>query len=314
MAPFGMAASINIKMPTDTASGTATTTLPRANLYVIAPGWIDTYGLTLRAGRDLSTHDSAHAPFVMLVNDAFVRAYAPSGQALDQLVGLSIVGKTIGSRTIVGVVNNTVNDSVRNEATPAIYLAMAQWDLPIPLLTRMYVTVRAPAGIAPATLTPSVTAALKAVDPTLGLGPHTLESDVRRSVAQERLVAMLSGAFGMLALLLATIGLYGVTAYTVTRRHLEIGIRLALGSTPAGVVRLVLARVAVLIGLGVLVGVAGGVWVGQFAAPLLFGVTQRDPGTLAAAAAILALIGAIAGGLPAWRASRLDPTRVLRAQ
>jgi putative ABC transport system permease protein len=314
MAPFGMSAPINFKMPGNTASGTAATTLPRAALFVIAPNWLDTYGLTLRAGRDFTTHDSAHAPFVMLVNDAFVRANLPSGQALDRLVGLSIVGQTLGSRTIVGIVNDTVGGSVRDEKKPAIYLPMAQWDLPIPLMTRMYVTVRAPAGIAPATLTQAVTAALKAVDPKLGLSAHTLDSDVRRSFAQERLIAMLSGAFGVLALVLATIGLYGVTAYTVTRRHLEIGIRLALGSTPGGVVRLVLARVAVLIGLGVLVGVAASVWVGQFAAPLLFGVTPRDPGTMAIATAILALIGAIAGGLPAWRASRLDPTRVLRSQ
>jgi predicted permease len=316
MAPFGMSAPINFKMPGDTGSGTGTaaTTLPRAALFVIAPTWLDTYGLTLRAGRDFTTHDSAHAPFVMLVNDAFVRANVPSGQALDQLIGLSIVGKTLGSRTIVGIVSDTVGSSVRDDKKPAIYLPMAQWDLPIPLMTRFYVTARASGGIDPATLTQSVTAALKAVDPKLGLSAHTLDSDVRRSFAQERLIAMLSGAFGILALVLATIGLYGVTAYTVTRRHLEIGIRLALGSTPGGVVRLVLARVAVLIGLGVLVGVAASVWIGQFAAPLLFGVTPRDPGTMAMAAAILALIGAVAGGLPAWRASRLDPTRVLRSQ
>jgi ABC-type antimicrobial peptide transport system permease subunit len=126
------------------------------------------------------------------------------------------------------------------------------------------------------------------------------------------MVAMLSGFFGGLALLLAGLGLYGVTAYAVSRRRAEIGIRMALGAAPAGVVRLVLRRVTVLVALGILVGAGVSVWASKFVATLLYGLEPRDPVTMAGAAVTLACIGAVAGWLPAYRASRIDPAEVLR--
>jgi ABC-type antimicrobial peptide transport system permease subunit len=122
----------------------------------------------------------------------------------------------------------------------------------------------------------------------------------------------LSGFFGALALLLAAVGLYGVTAYAVARRRTEIGIRIALGAAPACVVRLVLSRLAALVGLGVLIGAALSVWTSTFVASLLYGLEPRDPATLVGAAATLAAVGGLAGWLPAWRASRIDPAQVLR--
>jgi putative ABC transport system permease protein len=124
------------------------------------------------------------------------------------------------------------------------------------------------------------------------------------SLAQDRVVATLSAFFGVLALLLAGLGLYGVTAYAVARRRTEIGIRMALGAPPSGVVRLVLARVAVLVGTGMIVGAGASLWASQFVAPLVYGLAPRDPVTL---------IGAVAGWVPALRASRIDPAEVLRA-
>jgi putative ABC transport system permease protein len=125
-------------------------------------------------------------------------------------------------------------------------------------------------------------------------------------------VAMLAGFFGALALLLAGLGLYGVTSYAVSRRRTEIGIRMALGAAPAGVVRLVLSRVTLLVGIGVLAGAAVSVWASQFVATLLYGLAPRDPITLVGSAAVLASVGAVAGWLPAYRASRIDPAEVLR--
>ena len=123
---------------------------------------------------------------------------------------------------------------------------------------------------------------------------------------------MLSGFFGVLALLLAALGLYGVTSYAVSRRRSEIGLRMALGAAPSGVVGMVLGRVALLVGLGVLVGLGTSFWASTLVAPLLYGLPPRDPLTMTAAALVLGTIGALAGWIPAWRASRIDPARVLR--
>ena len=132
------------------------------------------------------------------------------------------------------------------------------------------------------------------------------------SLIQERIVAMLSGFFGGLALLLAALGLYGVTSYAVSRRRAEIGIRMALGAAPGSVVRLVLMRVTLLVAIGVVVGTGISIWASTFVTTLLFGLEPRDPVTLAGAAAVLAIVGATAGWLPAYRASRIDPANVLR--
>jgi ABC-type antimicrobial peptide transport system permease subunit len=154
--------------------------------------------------------------------------------------------------------------------------------------------------------------AVAAVDRDLSLNFLPLSRQIGASIVQERLVAMLSGFFGGLALLLAGIGLYGVTAYSVGRRRREIGIRMALGARPASVVRMVVSRVAWLVGIGILIGTAVSLWAAQFVDRLLFGLEPRDPLTLAAAAGVLVTIGALAGWLPARRACRIEPAAVLR--
>src|SRR4029077_20984873 len=125
-------------------------------------------------------------------------------------------------------------------------------------------------------------------------------------------VALLSGFFGALALLLAAVGLYGVTAYAVARRRTEIGIRAALGAAPIDIIRLVLRRVALLVGGGIIVGGGLSLWASTLVASLLYGLQPHDPRTLIGAAAVLATVVALAGWLPAWRASRIEPANVLR--
>jgi ABC-type antimicrobial peptide transport system permease subunit len=135
---------------------------------------------------------------------------------------------------------------------------------------------------------------------------------VDAALSRERLVAKLSGFFGVLALILAALGLYGVTSYSVNRRHTELGIRMALGTTPAAVVRIVLARVAVLVGGGLMIGVLVSRWATQFTTALLYDLAPRDVPTMAGAALLLATVAGISAWLPARRAARIDPASVLR--
>jgi ABC-type antimicrobial peptide transport system permease subunit len=194
---------------------------------------------------------------------------------------------------------------------PTIYVALAQRGREPILQTYFYIAVRS-ASSSPRLLTRSVSAALTAVNRDLTLTFQPMSTLVDESLAQDRLVAMLSGFFGALALLLAGLGLYGVTASAVARRRTEIGIRMALGAPPSRVVRLVLARVAWLVATGVLVGAAVSLWASTLIASLLYGLAPRDPVTFAGAALTLIAVAAVAGWLPAYRASRIDPAQVLR--
>ncbi|MQA29784.1 MAG: FtsX-like permease family protein [Luteitalea sp.] len=150
------------------------------------------------------------------------------------------------------------------------------------------------------------------VDPAIAVTFTALKQQVDAALVQERLMATLSGSFGALALLLSAVGLYGVTAYAVNRRRTEIGIRMAIGATALRIVRLVLGRVTMLLGIGLAIGVGASVWTSRLVAALLYGLEPRDPVTVAWAATVLGIVGAFAGWLPAYRASRIDPAEVLR--
>ena len=197
--------------------------------------------------------------------------------------------------------------SLRTPVPPTMYLAVAQQK---EAGSSMNVSVRASGS--PSALSRAIAAAVTSVDPKVSFTFRPLAGEIDGALTQERLVAMLSGFFGALALLLAGLGLYGVMAYAVSRRRTEIGIRMALGAAPAGVVWIVLRRVAVLVCAGLVIGTAASLWLSRFVATLLFGLEPRDPATLMAAAVVLSAIGVMAGWLPASRAARIDPARVLR--
>ena len=146
----------------------------------------------------------------------------------------------------------------------------------------------------------------------MAVSSHSLSAQVDAALVQERLLATVSVFFGGLALLLAGLGLYGVTSYAVTSRRTEIGIRMALGANQSGVVRLVLRRVVWLVLAGIGVGTGLSLWATKFVATLLYGLQPRDASTLLLAAGLLGLIGLVAGWVPARRAARTDPTIVLR--
>ena len=278
-------------------------------LNQITPGWFATYGTPIHAGRDIDDRDAQGALPVAVVNEAYVRKFLPNRNPIGETVRLL---KT-PPKTIVGVVRDTVYISVRDGVRPTVYLPLAQPDADRrgPTPATVNISVRASHG-SPAVLAPAVAAALTAVDRNLAFIFRPLQDRVDASLTRERLVALLAGFFGALALLLATLGLYGVTSYAVARRRAEIGIRMALGAEPANVLRLVLTRVFMLVALGVIIGTAVSVWSSQFIASLLYGMHPRDSVTLVTAALTLTTVGAIAGWLPAHRASRINPTEVLR--
>jgi predicted permease len=281
------------------------------NINFVTPGWFATYGTPILSGRDFDSRDRAGAPGVAIVNEAYVAKFVKSGvNPLEQLVRPQARGNQPAPAPlqIVGVVRNSVYRSVRDPAGPIVYRPMAQAEEFPPFVSA---TVRSTNGSA-TLLTKSITTAIGQVDADLSLTFRPLAEQIRGSLAQERVIAILSGFFGALALLLAGIGLYGVTSYAVSRRRTEIGIRMALGADANGVVRLVLRRVGILVGIGVVVGTGISIWASRFVGTLLYGLEPRDPLTFAGAVAVLGTIGALAGWLPARRAARIDPAEALR--
>jgi ABC-type antimicrobial peptide transport system permease subunit len=225
---------------------------------------------------------------------------------------------------IVGVVRDAVYLSLRDPVPPTMYRHVAQTESPGGTGPGIDLAVQAAGSssgglqtarsgqASPATLSRSIADALQRVDRDVTLTFRVYKRAIRANTVKERMLAMLSGFFGALALFLAALGLYGVMSYAVSRRRTEIGIRMALGAAPSAAVRLVLQRAAVLVGLGVALGAGMSLWAVRFATPLLFGLQPRDPATLAGAAIVLALIAAFASWIPAGRAARIDPARVLR--
>ena len=282
----------------------------------VTPGWFNAEGMTLLDGRDFEDHDTLQSEHVGIVNKAFVERFLGGrrdvvGARLALTIRLPILGDVAwDTRRIVGVVSDSVYRSVRDTPKPAMYSPLAQFDAPL-RYTNFFIVVRSQTT-SPQSLTHRLTTALAALHDDVRLQFQPVSEQVDDAIAQDRLVAAISLFVGGLALLLAAIGLYGVTSYNVERQRSEIGIRLALGAQPNGVLRLMLLRVTLLVGTGIIIGAVISLWGSKFVASLLYGVQPRDPVTLISAAAILATVGAVAGWLPAWRASRIDPAEVLR--
>lgn len=275
----------------------------------VTPGWFQTYGTAMIAGRDFTDRDRAGTLPVVVVNEAFLAKYMKDGSPIGKTVmPASRPDRPATPLEIIGVVRNAVYRNVREPAPPTMYRPLAQANDFPPFLGISYT---AKSG-SPSSLTRAVVNAIGHVDRDLTITFRPLAAQVEASLAQERVVAILSGFFGLLALLLAGIGLYGVTTYAVSRRRAEIGIRMALGADARGVVRLVLRRVAVLVVAGIVIGSAISLWAAKFASTLLYGLEPRDPGTFAGAVVVLAFIGTLAGWLPARRAAKIDPAEVLR--
>jgi hypothetical protein len=203
------------------------------------------------------------------------------------------------------------DESADRECRDEWYLPIAQFGIPEYPFDLARLSVRAKAG-SPELLTRSVLAAIARVNPQLALTFRPLTDQIQASLTRERLMAQLAGFLGVLALLLAALGLYGVTAYAISRRRIEIAIRMALGAAPAGVIALVIVRVSLLIGGGIVAGTGVSIWASGFVDGLIYGLPPRDPATLVGAACVLCAMGALAAWFPARRAAHRDPVAALR--
>ncbi|MDR3701343.1 MAG: ABC transporter permease [Candidatus Sulfopaludibacter sp.] len=271
----------------------------------ISPGFLAAMGIPLRDGRDFTARDDANSTPVAIVNELFVRRVLPGQSATGRR--FRIAGETHDTE-IVGVVKDTRWLSLREAPAPMLYRPFRQD--PASFATLAVRTSGDPHALAVALQ--GISRTMHPPLPIDDIVPFTeLEN---RALFTERMIAQVSAAFGVLALLIACTGLYGLLSYGVVRRTREIGIRLALGASRGGVQWLVLRESAVLLGMGIAVGLPAALAADRFAASLLFGLTATDPGATAVALAIMILTALAAACIPARRAVRVDPIAALREE
>ena len=272
----------------------------------MSPGYFAAIGTPLVRGRDFDLRDSASSTPVVMVNESLARRAFP---------GQNPIGHRLGSGQIIGVVEDSLYGGAREQPRPVLYRPLFQDQAGVNPgnwvgvgSVSFELRYRSGTGLAD-----EVRQAVASIDRNVPVFRiKTLRAQTEDSFLRERLLAMLSSFFGALAVALACLGLYGLLAYSAARRNSEIGIRMALGSSRAAIVRLVLREALWLAIAGVAAGVPLAVWLSRYARSLLFGVTAADPLTLAASAAALFAIAALAGYLPARRAARTDPMAALR--
>jgi predicted permease len=261
-------------------------------------------GIPLLVGRDFSADDNPSGRPVIIINDALARALWPGENPLGRMVN---TGER-REREVVGVVAGTRHQTLEEEAGPEMYIPMRQ--------TGDYSAVHivAQGTVEPAAIVSSVRTALRPMDATLPMTEVRVIQDlVDRSVSPRRIIVMLLTGFAAFALVLASLGIYGVISYGVTQRRREIGIRIALGETAGTLQTRILMQTLKLAVGGMVLGLMASWALGRVLQNLLFGVTFSDPVTFVAALALLTLMAALAGYLPARRAARVDPMEALRA-
>ena len=288
--------------------GLDTTTRDRILVQVnsVSPGYLDTLGVPLQRGRDLTNDDGPDAPKVVVVNETMAARFWPGDEALGKRF------KFFGDddfTTVVGVARDAKYNAVAEDPTPFIYQPLGQNYSPAAVLH-----VRAASDAA--SLAAAVRREVQQLDPTLSVfNIRTLEDQVSQSLAPLRVNVILLTTFGALALLLASVGLYGVANYSVAQRTREIGVRMALGAQAGSVLRLVLGHGLVLVAAGLAIGLGVAYVLAAIVPPdLLPNISTRDPLTFGATAATLGTVALIASYIPAWRATRIDPLVALRTE
>ena len=276
---------------------------PTAVIRIVMPGYFRTLRIPVLQGREFTDADDASPAPGVVVNEAFAKAFLSNVEPLT--VSLTVRLREQPYAPVIGVVGDVREGSIRDSAQPTVFYANRQ--VPQDMMTLL---VRAPHA---ETLARPAIAALHALDPNLPVtNVRTVESAFAESVARERLSAMVSGAFALSGLLVASLGLYALLAFLVTERTKEIGLRIALGAPVSLVTRSVVGGGLRLVGIGVAVGVGLAILLLRSLGALLYGVTLYDPSTYVSVVALLCAVGGLASYVPGRRAARVDPHVALR--
>ncbi|MGD0775867.1 MAG: ABC transporter permease [Candidatus Solibacter sp.] len=275
---------------------------PNAFVRVVSDGYLKALGIALIDGRDISERDTPSGEPVIVINQTMARTLWPGRNAIGQLM------RACGERRVVGVVGDVHHLALEQAAGMEMYLPMRQCQD----MSSADLVVRS--SLPPAELAASVRAALKPIVPNLpGKDFRILQQLVDKAVSPRRFVVLLLGGFAVFALILASLGIYGVVSYGVNQRTQEIGIRMALGASASHLQAGIIGQTLGLAAAGILIGAVASRVLARALGGLLFGVTASDPATFLAMPVVLALVAVAAGYLPARRASRIDPSVALRA-
>ena len=281
---------------------------PSTEVRPITPNFFKTMGIPQVAGRDIAETDRADSPLVAVVSAELVRRVFPGEDPLGKRLQVAI-GRSEGMNVeIVGVVGNIKFASLDAETSAAVFI-------PLPQLSIGLATLVARTDLDPLSLSNSVGAAVRSIDPELPLADvRTMEEVVGLTLARPRTTSVLLTAFALIALVLAGVGVYGVMAYSVSQRTQEIGVRMALGATAQSVFRLVLGQALKLVGIGVAVGLVVAGMLTQLLKTLLFQTEPLDPVTFTLTAVVLMVVATLASYVPARRSTRVAPIEALRAE
>jgi predicted permease len=273
-----------------------------AFVYVVTPGYLNAMGMRLKAGRDLAWTDAGKSENVILINEAAARREWPG----EDPIGKVAQGIGDGDTRVVGVVGDVHESNVETASSPEVYVPATQNE---PAGAELVVRSSLPLD----TLTPSVMGVLRSINPGQPAAEfRPIQSIVDRAVSPRRFFVLMVGTFAALGLILASLGIYGVISYSVTRRTQEIGIRMALGATPGRVQMGVISKTLVLAAIGIGVGAVVSMVMANLIASMLFGTTPTDPITFFAMTCLLGGVALLAGYIPARRASRINPMVALR--
>jgi predicted permease len=265
-------------------------------------------GIPLVRGRLLDEHDMTGTPVPVMINESFAKRTFPDQDPIGQRLRLGPQDQTWD--IVVGVVGDVKQTSLAASQTDAVYIATTQW----PWADRVLSLVVRARGDA-AALAPAIRQAIWSVDkdqPIVRVA--TMDDLLAASAAERRFALILFEAFGIVALVLAATGIYGVLSGSVTERMREIGVRLALGASRGNILALIVRQGMTLTGLGIVIGLSGAVVASQAIVTMLFGVSRLDPITYLGVIVLLAGVSVIACWVPAWRAARVDPSITLRAE